>query len=295
MICDAARATSAAWTYFPLMKIGQRFFADGGVECNNPSFTIWDHYTQGAEMRRIRGQRYSQSQETPPPIPTHPGVDFSSCRIVNIGTGSNIDGETPPRERDKLASFVPGWILYGIFLKTTLTKVATAADREAYKMKTMQQVRQGELVFNRLSASNGVCWIKLDDYLKLDEITRLTNEWLQERKTRDMMLSLANDMAREYLETHPLTNTNAGSAPDPQEPANEDPTNTQTTPSEVTIQGEEPQASSEIPKVQIQLVQDSTKAFGDPNPTAAAAAATATTRPTWLSTDPHSTLRSQSV
>ena len=203
-ICDAARATSAAWTYFPLTKIGRRFFSDGGVEYNNPSFTIWDHYTVDAEIRRHRNQ-YNHSTEPMPPIPTHPGVDFSHCRIVNIGTGSNVSGRTPPREREKFASLIPDWILFGMFLKRTLTKVATASDRVADQMRTEEKFRRGEFVFDRLSADNGVCWIKLDKYLHLDRITTLTHEWLEQIETQNYLTKLANDIAKEYLEAHPST------------------------------------------------------------------------------------------
>ena len=205
-ICDAARATSAAWTYFPLTKIGQRYFSDGGIEYNNPSFVIWNHYTVTDEGRRIRSS-YSHPKEPMPPSPTHPGIDFSRCRIVNIGTGSYVSNVTPPRERDKFAAFIPEWVLFGMFLKRTLTKVATTSDRVAEQMMTEERVWRGDLLFDRLSATNGVCWIKLDRYLQLEEIERLTNDWLAKRDTTDHMSQLAFAMAREYLESRPSERT----------------------------------------------------------------------------------------
>ena len=227
-IWEAARATSAAWTYFPLTKIGRRFFSDGGVEYNNPSFTIWDHYTVEAETRRNRSQ-YNHSKEPMSPNPTHPGVDFSHCRIVNIGTGSNISGKTPPREREKFASIIPDSILFGLFLKRTLTKVATASDRVADQMRTVEEFRRGELIFDRLSASNGVCWIKLDRYLELDNITKLTNEWLEQHETQTYITKLAADIAREYLEAHTSASTETSQRLTAAQPTNDHSTSTEVT------------------------------------------------------------------
>ena len=205
-ICDAARATSAAWTYFSIMKIGSGFFADGGVEYNNPSFAILDHYTVDAETRRIRDGYHYPSRKPAPPIPTHQGVDFSRCRIVNIGTGSKTEG-TPPRKREKFAALIPESILFGLFMKRTLTEIATASERAAGQIRTMAQVEKGDLIFNRLSATNGVCWIKLDKYRKLDEITTLTQDWLRQSEISDYMSGLARDIAKEYREAHPSADT----------------------------------------------------------------------------------------
>lgn len=198
-ICDAARATSAAWTYFPLMPIQGRFFADGGIEYNNPSFALWEHYTVDSRTKRSRNQ-YNPPTDSRRPVPTHPGLDFSRCRIVNIGTGSKTV-DTPPREREKLASFIPTTILFGMFLKETLTKVATASERAADTMRTLASK---DLLFHRLSATNGVCWIKLDKYQQLDEISRLTNEWLNDRNNSADISKLASDIATEYLAARPI-------------------------------------------------------------------------------------------
>ena len=175
-----------------------------------------------------------------PAIPTHSGVDFSNCRIVNIGTGSNILGKTPPREREKFASIIPDWILFGLFLKRTLTKVATASDRVADQMRTVEEFRRGELVFDRLSASTGVCWIKLDRYLELDNITKLTNEWLEQEETQTYMTKLANDIAREYLEAHTSTSTKTSQKQAVTQPTTE-PTNDHPTSTEVTVSLQESQ------------------------------------------------------
>jgi patatin-like phospholipase/acyl hydrolase len=45
-VTEAARATSAAPTFFPVQKIGKRYFVDGGMEYNNPSQAIFSHYTE---------------------------------------------------------------------------------------------------------------------------------------------------------------------------------------------------------------------------------------------------------
>ena len=43
LVSEAPRATSAAPTYFPFLKIGDRYFVDGGMELNNPSHAIYRH------------------------------------------------------------------------------------------------------------------------------------------------------------------------------------------------------------------------------------------------------------
>ena len=319
MICDAARATSAAWTYFPLTQIRQRYFADGGVEYNNPSFGIFDHYTVAANTSRIRN-RYSHSANPMPLIPTHEGVDFSRVRILNIGTGSNIAGVTPPRERDRVASFIPDWILFGLFLKETLTKVATASERVADQMRTQERVRSGELLFDRLSASNGVCWIKLDRYLQLDEIARLTNEWLEDTDTKKYMKELAKDMATEYLQAHPpaqprqLNPTSpemVSEQPAHEQPANEQPTgegqmnerpaseNSASAPGSARVEVNREQGT-EVPQVRVESPQDPASTInGSISPSNVEATSSTgqqgQRRPTWLSANSNSMCRSQSV
>ena len=43
LVSEAARAMSAAPTYFPFLKIRDRYFVDGGMEFNDPSHAIYRH------------------------------------------------------------------------------------------------------------------------------------------------------------------------------------------------------------------------------------------------------------
>ena len=129
----------------------------------------------------------------------HGNLNFSNVRIVNLGTGSKTS-DTPPRKREKSSILIPEFIQFTIFLKRTLTEIATRSEGEADRMRLFaQRDRDNNLLYDRLSATNGVCWIKMDKYKELQKIESLTNEWLKIPETRQQMRSLANDMALEYL------------------------------------------------------------------------------------------------
>ena len=204
-VSEAARATSAAPTYFPVQKISNRYFVDGGMEYNNPSEFIFEHYTEFDLASASRGR--AGNVEEAERGARHAHLDMSRVRFINIGTGDKPK-DKPPRKRDVLAeNFVPGIIRMGVFLKQTLTEIAVKSEKIAGQMVTLARVSNGDSRFDvryeRFSADNGVCYKKLDKYKELEEIEALTMDYINHTTTQDRLKALGEDIARDYLQTHP--------------------------------------------------------------------------------------------
>jgi len=200
-VCDAALATASPPTFLPVVKLGDRCFVDGGMEYNNPSYAIQDHYGQ---ENRVQSSRISIPSVTPQPTPSptsqHGDLDISRVRYINIGTGTKTD-IIPERKRDLLASLVPSVIRTTVFLKETLTQIAVDSEKTADHMRILEKVSHGDIIYDRFSAGNGVCYFKLDRWADLDKIEALTVEYLAEEDTKASLQQVANKVASEYVET----------------------------------------------------------------------------------------------
>lgn len=124
-VCEAARATSAAQTFFPVTKIGGRYFVDGGMQYNNPSFAIEVHYREKYRTQNVRPLTPSLSSEA-----HHNDLDLSRVRYVNIGTGTKPPG-VQNRQRDRFASYLPSMIRTMVVLSHTLTQIAVETEKTA--------------------------------------------------------------------------------------------------------------------------------------------------------------------
>ncbi|MCJ1379190.1 hypothetical protein MMC17_002290 [Xylographa soralifera] len=191
-VCDAARATSAAPTFFPVVDINGRYFVDGGMEHNNPSQAAYYHFN--------KEQRVQVAGNPGIPVSTtyHDNLDFSFVRYTNLGTGTKSQA-LPARKRDLLAEFVPGFIKMSIFLKRTLTEIAVSSESHAQFMRAMQHQSKGSIKYERFSAGNGVCWIKLDKYKELGNIRDKTKEYLKELETQKHLKRVADEISAEFL------------------------------------------------------------------------------------------------
>jgi hypothetical protein len=211
-VCDAARATSAAPTYFPVQKIpcsrclntaaetAQRWFVDGGISYNNPSDAIHYHYTEAVRVHAAqRGSLTSDDIR-----PSHSNVDFSRIRIINIGTGSKgPDGDkVRARRRDILAKLIPTQIRMVLFLKGTLTESALESEKTAKKMRTIASLMTGDirLVYERFSATNELVYIKLDRHKRLNDIMTLTQDYLSDEMVANELIRVSREIADEYVQ-----------------------------------------------------------------------------------------------
>ena len=198
-VSEAARATSAAPTFFPVQKIDDRYFVDGGMEYNNPSLAIYGHYS--LHDRVTSSKITSNMSEAASPAAHHDGLDFSRVRIVNLGTGTKPE-ELPPRQRDRLANFVPAFIKMSLFLKRTLTEFAVSSEKMAVSMKYIAAVSSGDVKYERFSADNGVCYIKMDKYKKLQLISDLTATYLKSDAIKARLEKIGEEIAMDYLSKH---------------------------------------------------------------------------------------------
>ena len=76
-VCDAERTTFAAPSFFPVTQIQDRFFADGGLAHNIPSFAKYYHYTCIGQKTSIRQTAASTSESRFLP---HGDLDCSRVR-----------------------------------------------------------------------------------------------------------------------------------------------------------------------------------------------------------------------
>lgn len=198
-VCEAARATSSAPTFFPVQKIGERYFADGGMEFNNPSHEIWRHYTQSISIAETK--RRSAATDIAD-SPDHPGgLDFSKVRFVNLGTGDQPNMTESRNRSSKFAILIPAPIRMMLSLKKKLTRMAVNSERIADVMCGLAKVAGGRfsIEYARFSADNGVCFIKMDKYKQMPEVKKLTGDYLATAKVQRRLRRLGSDIAKDYL------------------------------------------------------------------------------------------------
>jgi hypothetical protein len=158
-MCDAARATSAAPTYFPPMRILKKILVDGGFgETNNPSNAAWDHY----DTKKFISET-------------------DQALWVNIGTGTlPPESSTTVPPRPFWTMFVPKYFLNIVHLARDLQKIATDSEKVGRGMQRLaKEAREDRLRFWRFSANNGLHEIELDAYEQLERIETLTHSYLE--------------------------------------------------------------------------------------------------------------------
>ena len=85
---------------FRFKRLSNRYFVDGGMEYNNPSEFIFEHYTEFDLASASRGR--AGNVEEAERGARHAHLDLSRVRFINLGTGDKPK-DKPPRKRDVLA------------------------------------------------------------------------------------------------------------------------------------------------------------------------------------------------
>lgn len=160
---QAARATSAAPTFFKRLKIGTREYIDGGIGCNNPSRVLLK------ELQRI----YRRD-------PSH----TVSC-IINIGTGIPKD-----LGLEELTGTGIGWLLD---VAGTLKSMATDCEAIAEDMASIFKNTQN--FYFRFNVEQGLQDISLDNFEKLNVVRAKTEKYLAKDVQQNQLLQAAKAVA----------------------------------------------------------------------------------------------------
>lgn len=210
---QAARATSAAPTYFPAQKIADRSFVDGGLQFNNPSHAIFQHYSRSILVKESQTESASESI---PHNHSHGELNFTKVRIINLGTGTKADASST--RPNFITRIIPG-VRNATSLATTIREIAIGTENVADFMRSIAEIRGGrpDVKYERFSANNGVGGIKMDGYKDLEEIGRLTRMYLDTPKVKADLKRVGEGIAREYLDARDTESRSASLAKPEQE------------------------------------------------------------------------------
>ncbi|KAK5057727.1 hypothetical protein LTR84_011728 [Exophiala bonariae] len=181
----AARATSAAPSYFKPMTIQGRQFVDGGYgETNNPSWAAWLHYKQNHNLTSDR-----------------------TLVMINIGTGtcSKFDLNSQKQRRPFWTKFIPNGIVSALGLMADLSKMATESEGPTSRLWYIADNNPEQLFLERFSADTGIDTIKLDDWQAATSsdrpsvIATKTDAYLQKPEVLDRLERAARALADVYI------------------------------------------------------------------------------------------------
>ncbi|KFY46366.1 hypothetical protein V495_02529 [Pseudogymnoascus sp. VKM F-4514 (FW-929)] len=173
-IWEAARATSAAPTFFERIYIGdegmEEEFIDGGLGCNNPvRYLVKEAANEFGPNRKV------------------------SC-IVSIGTGKPM---------------VSGFKAPGIFqraiplaLVDVLKKMATDSQAEASRME--DRFRNCPRLYHRLNVEHGLQMVSLEEWAKLGEVRTHTKTYLKDDTVSQGIDVIVDALVGRSLEAFPL-------------------------------------------------------------------------------------------
>jgi hypothetical protein len=222
---QAARATSAAPTYFKKLRIDRNTLEDTdgqGGEARDGEEAADRRERRNGRRRSISQRKKYQREEitlfdggircnNPSPRAwyhyrheRHSELAWTGSRLVSLGTG-RYDRRTfhPPKR-----AIWQEWIHIPSALK--LVKDAVTDSQQAAEEMSVLATTE-DIKYHRFSATTGVCWIKLDDYERLPEIRTSTEDYLNIPSVMEMVNECAKDIAKDYVMKPKLPNGN-GSA-----------------------------------------------------------------------------------
>ena len=163
-IWEAARATSAAPTYFPEMKFKGVTFWDGGLLNNNPIDQLWNARFDAEPVRCILSLGASR------PTKTVLGP-FALVNKIKQIAGFLTDCE--PKHQD--------------------------FERMIRRMNTKRPDYE-QIQYFRLNASTGSESIDLSDYRKVDDLKKYTNKYLDTPEVQETILRCAWMLAKRHTQ-----------------------------------------------------------------------------------------------
>jgi hypothetical protein len=206
-----------------VQKIADRSFVDGGLQFNNPSYTIFQHYSRSI---LVEESQVESATESVPHILSHGELNFMKVRIVNLGTGTKAD--YPSSRPSFMTKIMPG-ARSVTFLTTTAKDIVVDTENAADVMRTIARFNGGclDVKFERFSADNGVGDIKMDGYKYLEEIDRLTRIYLNIPQVKAELKRVGEGIAREYLDARATERRPASLAEPDQELSRQQPSEVQ--------------------------------------------------------------------
>ncbi|OBT54871.1 hypothetical protein VE04_04686 [Pseudogymnoascus sp. 24MN13] len=173
-IWEAARATSAAPTFFKRIYIGdagiEEEFIDAGMGCNNPvRYLVEEAINEFGPDRKV------------------------NC-IISIGTGKSM-----------AAGFkAPGFFQRAVPLDLikVMKKMATDSEAEASRMK--DRLRNCHGLYHRLNVEQGLELVSLQEWEKLGEVKTHTEAYLQDKTIKQEIGVIVDALVGKSLDAFPL-------------------------------------------------------------------------------------------
>ena len=165
-IWEAARATSAAPTFFPPIKFGSQTggdFIDGGIGCNNPTKIL---IKEAKSYYRMKGHRAPQ--------PT--------C-LVSIGTG-----QKDLIQLHKAASMFWFKDRSGLSIAPVLGEIATDCENTHDEVLLTYLENNARDLYYRFNVSQGMQEIMLDEWRRKDDIKTYTDKYLRLNQTEQELV-----------------------------------------------------------------------------------------------------------
>jgi hypothetical protein len=165
-IWEAARATSAAPTFFPPIKFGSQTggdFVDGGIGCNNPTKIL---LKEAKSYYRMRAHKATQ--------PT--------C-LVSIGTG-----QKDLIQLHKAASIFWFKDRSGLSIAPVLGEIATDCENTHDEVLLIYLENNARDRYYRFNVPQGMQEIMLDEWRKKDDIKTYTDKYLRFNQTEQELL-----------------------------------------------------------------------------------------------------------
>jgi hypothetical protein len=199
---------------------------DGGLQFNNPSHAIFQHYSQSI---LVKESQTKSATESVPHAPSHGKLNFTKVRIINLGTGTKSDASST--RPSFMTRIMPG-ARKAALLANIVRGIVTDAEYVAQVMTTLAGIGGGypHVKFERFSADNGVAGIKMDGYKDLEKIEKWTQIYLDTPKVEAELKRVAGEIAREYLDARAAESRSASLASLEQELSLLQPSDEQRTP-----------------------------------------------------------------
>ena len=178
-VCDAARATSAAPTYFPEMKLFDKVLVDGAYgNTNNPSHAVFGHFQDWTRL----------TSRHPHPV-----------MMVNVGADTmprGVKAQEMTQERPLWAYMLPKLFLDLFHLTRDLSTMSTDCEGVGKLMREIESVNP-KFQYWRFSEDETLFGTALDDWQAVEDgsIVEATKKYLDKPEVLEELSRTARALA----------------------------------------------------------------------------------------------------